>query len=73
MKQRAESYVFPEKIAVSQGTGGGTRGPSSRPQTPTPFPLLCVPFWLGKHGISASLPVRPIRLLTHSKPGSPTV
>jgi len=40
-----ESYVFPAKNAVRQSSGGGTRGPSSRPQTPTPFALLCVPFW----------------------------
>jgi hypothetical protein len=30
-------------IACTRGPGGGTIGPSSRPQTPTPFPLLCVP------------------------------
>src|SRR6267154_2648971 len=27
--------------AGAEPFGGGTRGPSSRPRTPTPFPLLC--------------------------------
>jgi transposase len=29
--------------ADTQAFGGGTRGPGSRPQSPTPFPLPCVP------------------------------
>ncbi len=28
---------------AGQGCGGGTRGPSSRPRTPSPFPLPCSP------------------------------
>lgn len=43
---QAKSYGLAAELqrsADERRLGGGTRGPSSRPQTPTPFPLPCVP------------------------------
>ena len=40
---RVTFTVHPDLAYIAEAfvPGGGTRGPSSRPQTPTPFPHLC--------------------------------